>query len=446
MGDDDRSEQLPHRLRGAAQPRHASSASPALSDKLRQRMQAAVSAERARATPQDQQRQDRPGQDPPRQGQPGHDPPRQGQPGQDQERAEPVPPAIASAPADNGVAAPAASRAVRSEPISQPDPAVEPEPKVRPVHLVTPERGAGPRPAAGGPARRLLIATSAIAVALVFLAAGCLGVAVAKYMASWPAHVVPLSPAQQRAAAKSRGQAATWVTQYVSHAAVVSCDPQMCAALTADGFPSRYVRVLGPTAPYPLTSNVVVVTQAVRELFGSSLSSDYAPAVLATFGSADASITVRVIAPRGAAAYRAQLALDRTAAAEAGSDLAQTPGVTVLAEAKQQLMAGQVDARLLVAITFLAIKLPVDILDFGNVGPGGDPAIPLRYADLAESKQAGRAVSPAYLRALRASLGAVSADYRPTRIVTAILNGQRVLRIEFLAPTPLGMIAPQNPQ
>ncbi len=109
-------------------------------------------------------------------------------------------------------------------------------------------------------------------------------------------------------------------------------------------------------------------------------------------------------------------------------------------------MAGQVDARLLVALTFLAIKLPVDILDFGNVGPGGDPAIPLRYADLAESKQAGRAVSPAYLRALRASLGAVSADYRPTRIVTAILSGQRVLRIEFLAPTPLGMIAPQNPQ
>ena len=116
----------------------------------------------------------------------------------------------------------------------------------------------------------------------------------------------------------------------------------------------------------------------------------------------------------------------------------------MLAEAKQQLIAGQVDARLLVAITFLAIKLPVDILDFGNVGPDGDPAIPLRYVDLAESKQAGRAISPAYLRALRASLGAVSADYRPTRIVTAILNGQRVLRIEFLAPTPLGMIAPQT--
>ena len=197
------------------------------------------------------------------------------------------------------MAAPAASRAVRPEPVSQPDPAVEPERKVRPVPPVTSGRAAGPRPAAGrASARRHLIATSAIAVALVILAAGCLGVAVARYVASWPAHGDTVSPAEQRAEAASRRLAATWVTQQVSHAAVVACDPQMCAALTADGFPSRNVRMLGPTAPYPLTSAVVVVTQAVRDLFGSSFSSDYAPAVLATFGSADASITVRVIAPR----------------------------------------------------------------------------------------------------------------------------------------------------
>ena len=437
MGDDDRGEQLPHRLRGAAQPRHASSASPGLSDKLRQRMQEAVSAERARVTPQDPPRQD-----PPRQ-----DPPRQGQPRQGQERAESVPPAIAPAPADNGVAAPAASRAARPEPVSQPDPAVEPERKVRPVQPVQPDRAAGPSPAVRASARRPLIATSAIAVALAVLAAGCLGVAVARYVASWPAHVATLSPAQQRAEAKSRHQAAIWVTQQVSHAAVVSCDPQMCAALTADGFPSRNVRTLGPTAPYPLTSNVVVVTQAVRDLFGSSLSSDYAPAVLAAFGSADASITVRVIAPHGAAAYWAQLAADRAAAAEAGSYLAQTSGVTVSAEAKKQLWAGQVDARLLVDITSLAIRLPVDILDFGNVGPGADPAIPLRFADLAERDPAAHAASPAYLRALRASLGAVSAGYRPIRIVAMLLlSGQHILRIEFTAPTPPGLIAPQNPQ
>ena len=294
MGDEDHTEQqLPHRVRGAAQARPAPSASPALSDDLRRRMQAAVNAERARATGQDQPGQDQPGR----------------------ERAEPARPAIASAPADNGAAAPAAgqvSRAVRPEPVKQPDPAVEPERKVKPV---PPERAAGPGPAAGAPAignpaaglpalpraggakasaRRHLLATSAIAVVLVILAAGCLGVAVARYVASSAGHGDTVSPAEERAEAASRRLAATWVSQQVSHAAAVACDPQMCAALTADGFPSRNVRMLGQTATYPLTSAVVVVTQAVRDLFGSSFTSDYAPAVLATFGSADASITVRV--------------------------------------------------------------------------------------------------------------------------------------------------------
>jgi hypothetical protein len=366
------------------------------------------------------------------------------------------------------VAAPAASGAVRREPVSQPDPAVEPERKVRPAQNVTPERAAGPRPAAGASAignpaadlparpragarrasaRRRLVATSATAVALIILAAGCLGVAVARYLASWPAHGDTVSPAVARAEAASRRLAATWVTRQVSHAVVVACDPQMCAALTADGFPSRNVRVLGSTATYPLTSAVVIVTEAVRDLFGSSLSSLYAPAVLASFGSADAGITVRVIAPHGAAAYQAQLGADLAERKATGSYLVQVSGITVSAEAKKQLVAGQPDSRLLLAIASLASRQPVDILDFGNIGPGADPAIPLRFMDLAESDQAARTVGPAYLRALRASLGAVSTPLRPASIVTVLLlSGQPVLRIEFTAPEPLGLLAPQKGQ
>ena len=431
-----------------------------MSDELWQRMRAAVSAERARATGQDQSGKDQPRQDQPAPGQPRQDQPAPRQPGQD--RAEPA----RSAPADNGVAAPAANGAVKPEPAGQHDPAVEPERKVRPVQNAAPEHDAGPRPAAGAPAidnqaaglparprararqasaRPRLVATSATAVALIILAAGCLGVAVARYLASWPAHHDTVSPAEQRAEAASRRLAATWVTQQVSHAAVVACDPQVCAALTADGFPSRDVRVLGPTAPYPLTSAVVVVTQAVRDLFGSSLSSDYAPAVLATFGSADASITVRVIAPHGAGAYQAQLGADLAERKATGSDLVQVSGITVSAEAKQQLVAGQPDSRLLLAIASLATRQPVDILDFGNIRPGADPAVPLRFMDLAESDQAAHTTGPAYLRALRTSLDAVSTLFRPTRIVTADLpTGQAVLRIEFTAPTPLGLLAPQQ--
>jgi hypothetical protein len=192
---------------------------------------------------------------------------------------------------------------------------------------------------------------------------------------------------------------------------------------------------------------VVVVTQAVRDLFGSSFTSNYAPAVLATFGSADASITVRVIAPDGAAAYYRQLAADRAARKLVGADLVKVRAITLSAEAKQQLMAGQVDSRLMLAIAALASSQAIDILDFGNVGPGADLAIPLRFADLAESDQAGHAASSAYVRALRANLAAISSRFRPTTIVTVALpSGQTVLRIEFTAPSPLNLLTPPPSQ
>ena len=262
----------------------------------------------------------------------------------------------------------------------------------------------------------------------------------ARYLATPAVHTDTVSPAIERAEAASRRLAATWVTREVSHAVVVACDPLMCAALTADGFPSRNVRVLGQTATYPLASAVVVVTQPVRDLFGSSFTSNYAPAVLAAFGSADASITVRVIASHGAQAYQTQLAADLQQRKKVGSGLVHILGITASAEAQKQLEAGLPDARLLVAIASLdSRQLDIDILGFGNIGPGADPTVPLRFADLAENDQGAGQASPAYVSALRADLRAVSALFRPTSIVRAALRGgQPVLRIEFTAPTALG--------
>ena len=56
---------------------------------------------------------------------------------------------------------------------------------------------------------------------------------------------------------------------------------------------------LGPSTATPLGSQVVVATAAIRNQFGSRLTSVYAPAVLASFGSGKARIDVRVIAPTG---------------------------------------------------------------------------------------------------------------------------------------------------
>jgi hypothetical protein len=279
---------------------------------------------------------------------------------------------------------------------------------------------------------------------LTLIAAVSLGVAVARYVATSTLRVPSVSPAQERADAVVRRKAAKWVTQQVSRGAVVSCDPVMCGALTALGFPSRDVRTLGPTSSYPVTSDVVIVTQAVRDLFGSSLSSDYAPAVLAAFGSGQANITVRVIAPHGASAYWNQIGADQAARKEIGKDLLTITAITVSAEARQQLLAGQPDSRLLLAIAHLASKQAIDIVEFGNLAPGGDPTIPLRYADLAESDQAAHLGGSAYLRALRAGLA--SSEYRPTTIVSVPLpSGQSVLRIEFAAPSVLGLVGPQAP-
>jgi hypothetical protein len=205
------------------------------------------------------------------------------------------------------------------------------------------------------------------------------------------------------------------------------------------GFPARNLRILGPASPYAETSAIVVETAAVAALFGSSLDTEWAPAVLATFGSGEAEITIRVIAKNGAAAYRAALGADLAQGKEAWAALLQGNGITVSATAAKQLAAGQVDSRLLLAIAALASDEPIDIVWFGNIGPGGDADMPLRVAYLAESDQAAHMTSSKYVRSIVSDLrdAPAPANSASTGRV-ALPDGQTVLSIEFTAPSPLG--------
>ena len=281
-------------------------------------------------------------------------------------------------------------------------------------------------------------------VAVVIIVAGLLGSGLARYLAR--SSTVPPAPTLQG----QEAAAATWIAQQVSHSAVVSCDPAMCRALAAEGFPGRNLRVVGPTAPYPapypLTSTVVVVTPAVQGFYGNSLTSNWAPAVLATFGSGDTLITVRVIAPKGAAAYRSALNADLSNRKAIGPSLVGVDLIALSGTARAQLVAGRVDSRLMAAITDLAAHEPVDILEFGNIGPGGDPDMPLRYADLAVNDPAAHLADATYLQSIRTDLGTVPAVYRPARTATVVLpGGQTVIRIEFTSPTPLGLFPQGSP-
>jgi hypothetical protein len=237
------------------------------------------------------------------------------------------------------------------------------------------------------------------------------------------------------AAETTRDEAAAWVAQQVSDNAVVSCDVTMCLALKAHGVAVGNLLVLGGTQRHIMGSQVVVSTATVRDLFGSRLSSVYAPAVLASFGSGNARIDVRVVAPDGAAAYRSALQTDVQQRKSTGEVLAEDGSrITLTATARRQMDAGQVDAQLLIVIGDLATQHPVDILAFGDSGPGASPGIPLRSVTLAENGGTG------IVRSMIGTLRTQSNPYRAAYVGTTLRGGQRVMVIEFDAPAPLGLI------
>ena len=285
-----------------------------------------------------------------------------------------------------------------------------------------------------GPGVRLTVL-----VVIAALVMGSLAVVVVRRMARPPGNSAVTAALARQAAA--RDQAAAWVVQQVSRDVMVACDQVMCAALAAHGFPAHELLVLGPLSPDPVTSRVVVETAAVRDLFGTSLAVAWAPAVLAAFGTGSAAITVRVMAPHGAAAYQTALAADLAAGKTAGARLLRDRRITVLAPAAGQLAAGLVDVRLLPALTALARHEPITIVDFGNTGPGASAGIPLRYADLAQTDPAAGQPDAAYVRSVRAYLSTASPA---TMTTAAVLDGQPVLRVEVTAPSPLALSGRQG--
>ena len=159
--------------------------------------------------------------------------------------------------------------------------------------------------------------------------------------------------------------------------------------------------MLGSASEVPTSSAVVVETPAVLRLFGSSLATALAPAVLASFGSGPSLVTVRVIARDGAAAYQTELSNDLQPRKTAGSALLGDSLISVPPLAEHQLSAGAVDSRLLLGSRILAGRQPITIVQFGTDGPGVSAELPLRFVDLAEARQGAHLGRAAYVKALR---------------------------------------------
>jgi hypothetical protein len=226
MGDEDGSQELPQRSRGAARDgsdRSAPSVSPVLSEELRQRIQAAVKVERAEAAAKEQ-------------------PTTAKRSGRE----------AVSAPADGGAAGPAVNgiggarrheRAAKNGTCVKPQPAADRPATHKPAapgRSRTPARGRTSLSGHPGesarkkPYDRRLARVGLVVLALALVAVGSLVTAASLHFAgSSSGSSGPTAAALERQEALTRTQAASWVAQQVSRDDVVSCDRAMCAALRA---------------------------------------------------------------------------------------------------------------------------------------------------------------------------------------------------------------------
>ncbi len=279
-----------------------------------------------------------------------------------------------------------------------------------------------------------------VVVAAVLFGAGAISIALIRSSPAPAAAGPAAAPAAIRAAAAARTAAARWIAAEVSTDAIVSCDPQMCALLEAHGIPAGRLLPLGGSDSAPLGSDLIVSTAAVRSEFGARLSSVYAPVVLASFGTGGEQTAVRVVAADGAAAYMRSLRADMAERATAGRQLLQNPRLHASGPARRALAAGRVDSRLLTAFAALATMHIVDVVDFREAASGASRGMPLRAADIAPAGPWIRH-RPNTVASLARFLRNQLAPFRPASITNVRLAGGRpVLRVEYGAPSPLGLL------
>ena len=230
-------------------------------------------------------------------------------------------------------------------------------------------------------------------------------------------------PASPAAAAQAR--AAAWITAQVSSDVMVACYPRMCTALQEQGVAAGRLMPLRSAAASPLGASVLVTSRSA----GGQPTSQYAPELIASFGSGGSRIEVRAVEPGGVSAYRAALRADLAARRAAGSQLLRNPRIRFGGPGAAQLRASEVDTRLLATLATLASQYSFRVTAFSDAAPGA----PLLFRKVTISG-IGRSL-PAAL----AMVNAQNPPYLPARIA---ITGQTGLSVEFAAPSPLGLLSP----
>ena len=254
-------------------------------------------------------------------------------------------------------------------------------------------------------------------------------------------HQLPLSGSARSSGGVGtvRSQAAAWIAGQVGSDETIACDPFMCTALGAHGVASSRLLSLPSSASSAPGADVIVASPSAD----ARLSED-APRLLASFGSGASLTEVRAISPGGAAAYQAALRSDLADRGSVGAQLMRSRRIEASALGAGQLEAGEVDSRLLVMLAVLASQHSWRVITFGDASPGAPSTeAPYRQVIIAGADGRGEAAG---LAAALAVVRAQHAPYQPAQVTTVRLaDGQTGLRIDFAAPSPLGLLAGSVP-
>jgi hypothetical protein len=262
----------------------------------------------------------------------------------------------------------------------------------------------------------LVLALAGAAVIVLWLTGGLTGT---------PSRAARVSAAGTgRASLVAGAQAAAWIAGQVSSNAIVACDPGMCAALQEQGVAAGRLMPLRSVAASPLGASVLVISPSA----GGQLADQYAPALIASFGSGRDRVDVRAVEPGGASAYRAALRADLATRMAAGSQLLRNPHIRFTGPDAAQLRAGDVDTRLLATLAALASQYSFRVTELGDASPGA----PVLFREVSITG-VGRGVA--------AALAMIRAQNPPYLPAHAAAVGQTGLSIEFAAPSPLGLLS-----
>jgi hypothetical protein len=233
-------------------------------------------------------------------------------------------------------------------------------------------------------------------------------------------------------AAVAQSEAVAWITGQVSTAARIGCYPAMCAALQAHGVSASRLVQLGSTLTGVLGTDVIAILPSTDK----TLVGQYAPALIASFGSGSSRIEVRGVARGGTAAYQSALRADLAARHTAAAQLLRNPRIDFSAADAASMTADEVDSRVLATLAALSTQFTLRVTAFGDSSPGA----PLLYREVTVAS-AGPGNGTATLTAALAMVTAQESPYLPAYSEIVRLGaGKAVLVIEFASPSPLGLL------